>query len=156
MFYKVIMLSALIGLNSFASVSTAKKIHDTRGSAVTKYKNMVIELVDAGFHFSAIPWMKEYLTRSNAKFDSKLERAFEEMVAVVGPRQFETLPLRSLKKQKSNSLYYIIAKKSMRAGKYKTAINYAKNINPNHPIRPFASNLLGAANANLGRYEASL
>ncbi|MCO4753566.1 MAG: hypothetical protein KC478_03745 [Bacteriovoracaceae bacterium] len=156
MFYKFIMLLALIGLNSHASISTAKKIHDSRGSVITKYKSMVIELVDAGFHFSAIPWMKEYLTRSNKKFDSKLERAFEELVAVVGPRQFETLPLRSLKTQKSNSLYYIIAKKSMRAGKYKSAINYAKSINPNHPVRPFASNLLGAASANLGRYETSL
>ncbi len=156
MFYKIIMLAGLFGLNSIAAVNQAKRAYDSRSSLTKKYRTMVIELVDAGFHYSAVPWMKEYLTRSRSSFDSKLEKAFEEMVAVVGPRQFETLPLRSLRGKKSNSLYYVIAKKRMRSGKYSDAISYAERVNSNHPIRPFASNLLAAANSNLGRYSSAL
>ena len=156
MFYKVIMLTGLIGLNSFGSVGQAKKVYDSRLSLTKKYRAMVIELVDAGLHFSAVPWMKEYLTRSKSSFDTKLEKAFEEMVAVVGPRQLETLPLRYLRRKNSNSLYYVIAKKKMRAGDIRNAANYADRVNSNHPISPFASNLLAAANSNIGKYSTAL
>ncbi len=139
-----------------ASVSGAAKAYSARGNNSKKYRNMVVELVEADLHFSAIPFMKEYLVKTNAKFDGRLESAFEEIVAIAGPRQFETLPTGALKGNKSNSLAYVLAKKYLRSGDYRAAINTASGINPNHPAYPFATNLMGAAASNIAKYDQAI
>lgn len=49
-----------------------------------------------------------------------------------------------------------MAKKALRKGKPAQAIKRAANINPNHPVYPFAANLLGAAFASVGKNDDSI
>ncbi|MEX1100199.1 MAG: hypothetical protein WEB87_07225, partial [Bacteriovoracaceae bacterium] len=68
----------------------------------------------------------------------------------------ETLPAKYLRGNKSNSLSFVLAKKALRKGKPAQAIKRAANINPNHPVYPFAANLLGAAFASVGKNDDSI
>ena len=145
-----------LSLSAQASLSGAESALRKRGSVATKYRALVIELVDAGKHFAAIPFMKEFLVRTDRKLDGELEKALEEIIALAGPRQFEILPMRALKGNKSNSLSYVMAKKLIREGELNRAIKVAEDINPNHPVYPFTANLLGTAYAGLGRTEGAL
>lgn len=154
------LLAALFCAEAGASLSGAEKAYRARGNSSSKYRVLVIELTQAGRHFAAIPYMKEYLAKANTSrsknFDGALEKAFEEIVAIAGPRQFETLPMRYLAGKKSNSIRFIRAKKYLRSGDFAKAIREGEGVNPNHPIYPFVSNLLGAAYANLGKTDSAL
>lgn len=152
----IIAAFLLISFGAEASLNGAARAYSSRGNSAKKYRDMVVELVDADLHFAAIPFMKEYLVKTNARFDGRLERAFEEIVAIAGPRQFETLPTGALKGNKSNSLAYVLAKKYLRSEDYRAALSVASGINPNHPSYPFAANLMGAASSNIGKYDQAV
>lgn len=159
MLYRIVILASIFAFEAreaSASLSGAEKAFNSRGATVNKYRALVVELVDAGKHFAAVPYMKEYLVKTNRKLDGQLERAFEELVSVAGPRQFETLPMAALKGNKSNSLSYIMAKKHIRKNEFSNAIKTAEGINPNHPVYPFAAHLLGVAYSSLGKTQSAL
>jgi len=145
------IISLLVFDSAFASLSGAASALNSRSRSVAKYEKLVIELVESKYYFSAIPYMKEFLAKSNSKLSGKLEKAFDEMLTYTGTKQFEVLPLKYLRKSNSNNTKYILAKKYLRKSKTtRLAIKYAESINPNHPVYPFAAHLLASAYANLG------
>jgi tetratricopeptide (TPR) repeat protein len=147
----ITLLLFCLSMEVYASLNGAAKALRARGSKASKYRSLVIELVEAKYYFSAIPFMKEYLSQSRSKLDGRLEKAFDEMLTYTGTKQFEVLPIRYLKKSSSNNIKYILAKKYLKSNKTtREAIKYAESINANHPVYPFAAHLLGAAYANLG------
>ena len=144
-FYKyisVVIGSVFFSSTAIASLNSASNIYGTRMERTKKYRKLVIELSQANLHFSAIPWMKEYLISSKSKLDSMLEAAFESILTHTGSKQFELLPLKYLIRSSSNSLRFVIAKKLYKEGKYSNALTYAKKINPNHPVYPFSAHLV--------------
>lgn len=153
----IILITLSFCLEAFASLNGAASALKARGSSSARYRNLVLELVDAKFYFSAIPYMKEYLTKSRKGLDGRLEKAFDKMLTYTGTKQFETLPIRYLKRSNSNNVKYILAKKYLKSQKTtRLAIKYAEDINANHPVYPFATHLLGAAYANLGANSNAL
>lgn len=152
MFYKLTILAILMALGAQASLTGAQKAYRARGDSASKYRALVIELADAEKYFAAVPYMKDYLIKTDRKLDGQLEKAFEQILAVAGPRQFETLPMKALRGNKSDSLSYVVAKKLIRDGEYRQAVKTVQGINPNHPIYPFAAHLMGAAYANMGKH----
>lgn len=152
LFLNFLLLStASAGYRSAESVYNSKKYRKS-----TMARKIVIELVSDKFYFAAIPWMKEYLISSNKKLDGEIERAFDRILTNAGTGQFELLPIKFLKRSSSNSIRYLIAKKYLRQNKAANAIAYASKINPNHPVYPFAANLLGTAYSIKGNQRASI
>lgn len=156
-FLLVIVINFLILSQAFAGWRSAETVYNSK-----KYKKssttrrIVIELAQEGFFFAAIPWMKEYLISSRKNLDGELERAFDRILTNAGTGQFELLPIKFLKRSSSNSIRYLIAKKYLRKNKASTAISYASKINPNHPVYPFAANLLGTAYSIKGNQRAAI
>lgn len=143
--------------SSFASWRGAESVYNSRKyNSKKNARKIVIELVNEGLYFSAIPWMKEYLTSSSARFDGSIEKAFDKILTYAGTSQFELLPIKFLKRSSSNSIRYLIAKKYLRLNKATRAIGYASKINPNHPVYPFAANLLAVAYSMNGNQRASI
>lgn len=152
----LILITLMISSEVCASLSGANSALRKRNTS-KKYRQLVLELVDAKYYFAAIPYMKEYLARSQSKLDKRLERAFDRMLTVTGTKQFEVLPVKYLRKSKSDNIKYILAKKLLKSKKTtRTAVKLAEDINPNHPVYPYATHLLGAAYANLGAKSNAL
>lgn len=142
---------------AFAGYRDADRAYSSRKlSSQATARKIVLELVEDQLYFAAIPWMKEYLTSRGARFDSQIEKAFDRILTNAGTSQFELLPIKFLQRSSSNSIRYLIAKKYLRKDKASLAIKYASKINPNHPVYPFAANLLGVAYSMRGNQKASI
>ncbi|MAZ48296.1 MAG: hypothetical protein CME65_07015 [Halobacteriovoraceae bacterium] len=136
------LMSAFISTTGVAGWNQANQAFQS--NAGNKEKRILLELVDEGYYFSALPLMKEHLTTSSRDLDLAMERALSKIIATVGVKQFETLPSRYLARSSSQNMRYINAKKLMREQKYADAIRLLKGIRKNHPISPYAYNMLGS------------
>ena len=117
MFSKVLTICLFItSLNAFPSWNAAKNEFDKRGFTARQQRNIIIELVKDGYVYSALPWMKEYLTTDSRVLDRRIDSALSRIINRAGTKQFETLPLRFLNRSKSDNIRFIIAKKYLRDG----------------------------------------
>lgn len=114
-------------------------------------RKLVIELVDAGHPFAAIPFMKDFLVRNQSALDESLDRAFEKLISYSGVRPFEVLPDDVLARSRSSIVRYILAKKYFRKNKTTAALEELTRVNANHPVYPFALNLRAAIHGVLGK-----
>ena len=140
--YTVSILLFVFITQTQASWNSAEKQYSQRKLSTTKVRNISLELIDGKFYFSALPWFKEYLARGTKRLDRKTELALGKLIDEVGLKQFETLPIKFLKRSKSDNIRFIVAKKFLRAKKYDTARAYLDDISINHKIYPFAQNML--------------
>lgn len=150
MFSKII-LSLFITTSAFASYESAEKLYGRGSLSLSGYRNMIIELVDSGYFFSAVPWMKDFLVKNSRPLDAELERAFDKMIYVTGVKPFETLPERVLSRSRSGNVRYILAKRLLKRGKYQEALDYLNKVSADHPAYPFISNLKATTHASQGR-----
>jgi hypothetical protein len=106
---------------------------------------MVAELIEEKMYFSAIPFIKEYLSITNKVNDSAVDKVVDALIAEVGVKQFEVLPETILAKSNAPSIRYILARKAFRQGKNDLALKYLdKTIEDWNPVKPFALLLEGS------------
>ncbi len=141
----------ILSLNLFAGYNQADRVLKKRMNYDVKLKVLVQNLVEDKLYFAAIPWVKEYLVRGRSKYDSKFEKSFSQILRNVGTAQFETLPVKFLKRSRLNTVKYILGKKLIKERKYNDANRYLKSINPNHSIFPFAMNALATSYSVIGK-----
>ena len=141
-FLFTMLLASFLSGNSFAGWNQANRAFDSNIS--NKLDRILLELVDGGYYFSALPLMKEHLATNQSDLNLSMEKALSKIIATVGVKQFETLPGQYLQRSNSQNIRYINAKKLMREQKYGDAIRLLKSIRRNHPISPYAFNMLGA------------
>lgn len=55
--------------SAFASYDEADKIYGKGSISLSGYRRTIIELVHGGFYFSAVPWMKDYLVKSEGPLE---------------------------------------------------------------------------------------
>lgn len=113
-------------------------------SGASSWRKIVIQLVNEGYPFSAVPFMKEYLVQNRSSLDEDLDEAFEKMIVKTGIRPFETLPDNILGASRSSIVRYILAKKHFRKGRWSEALTEVNRVNANHPVYPFAVHLRAA------------
>lgn len=139
MFLRLLTLTLLAqAICSFASINDAARIYQKNRR---DYRNLTISLVEGGYYFSALPFMKEYLVSNKGRVDESLERAFDKLLSYTGSKPFEVLPSQTLNRINSSNVKYILAKKYFREGKYQTAQKMISSINASHPVYPFALHL---------------
>ena len=108
------------------------------------YAQIVEALVENDLYFASVPFVKEYMVRGRRTTDKNIDRLMDQVIANIGVRQFEILPLNILKNQTAPIVYYILARKYFRLEKYKESLYYLeKKIPRGHPARPFALLLKG-------------
>ena len=147
-FLKYIGLSLTLGVasvNIYGGAGEAwNNLVRSRGS-VSSYPSVVKELLDDNLYFTAIPYLKEYLSRSNGNISKEVDFLIDQVVTQVGVRQFEVLPRAILNRTKAPIMRYILAKKYFRVGDYNSALKALNGTIPrNHPAKPFALLLEGS------------
>lgn len=139
------LLSLVVSAPVFAGVNEAWSNLVRSRASVSSYPAVVKELLDDGLYFTAIPYIKEYLSRNSGAISKDVDNLIDEVVTQVGVRQFEVLPIGILQRTKAPIIRYILAKKYFRVGQYDKALRTLNGSIPrNHPAKPFALLLEGS------------
>ena len=151
----LVLLMSIFCLSSFANLSSSRNaLVKNRGLA--RNQAVSLELIKNGYYFTAIPWVKEFFTKNRGAIDSSMERAIDKLINIVGTRQFELIPVKYLRRSKSDSVRYIIAKKLLRKNKVQLALQYVSKINANHPVYAYALNLKATAYSIQGKSKSAI
>lgn len=135
-----------VGMNAEASISGARKLYQTGDKS--RYAQVAAELVQEKMYFSAVPFIKEYLSSTGRVNDTAVDKVLDDVITQVGVKQFEVLPENILQKSNAPTVRYILAKKAFRLKKYDQALKYLdRKIEDWHPVKPFALLLEGSTYA---------
>lgn len=143
---RYLIILFFFAFNSFGNTSFSK---------ASQFRGQIIDLVDSGYFFSAIPYMKEYISLK-AKVDRELEKRLEMIISKSGVKPFEVLPESILENINSGSIKYILSKKYAKKKQFDKAVQLLKSINSNHPIYPFVQNLLGSVYSLMGNEKLAI
>ncbi|HXH29951.1 MAG TPA: hypothetical protein VNJ01_03995 [Bacteriovoracaceae bacterium] len=144
MFSKILLLSLMTLSTSWAFADTTSR---------NASKKSILELVDDGYYFSVVPWMKEYLVQSDRNLDREIEATLDKMLYVTGVKPFESLPEEILKRSRSGNIRYILAKRLFRKGKAKEALSELAGIKSDHSAYPFVSHLKATIHSSLNNHS---
>lgn len=136
-----------------ASYESAEKLYGRGTINLSGYRKTLIELIKDGYYFSVIPWMKDYIVKTDKKTDSELDEALDSMLYHTGVKTFESLPEAALKKAKSGNIKYILAKKLFKKGKASEALAELTSIPGGHSAYPFVAHLKGVIYSSLNNLK---
>lgn len=148
MFSKILFLSILVSTSVFASYEAANRTYGKGTISLSGQRRTMLELVEDGYYFSVVPWMKDYLVK-HSSLDAELEKALDRMLYVTSVKPFESLPVQILKRSRSGNIRYILAKRLLKLGEYQSALNELKGIDNDHPAYPFIAHLRGTIYGHL-------
>ncbi len=143
----------VVSTQAHAQLDRAWELLRTDNRTTQNYPGIIEILVKQKLYFTAVPYIKEYLTRNEGRTDQNLDLLIDKVVSVVGVRQFEVMPERFLERSAAPTLQYVLAKKYFRAQQYdraRQALN--RTIPSTHPVKPFALLLEGSIASIQGRY----
>lgn len=141
MFSKIFLLSLLIVPTAWSSYESADRSFGKGTINLAGYRRIIKELVDDGYYFSTVPWMKDYIVKNQTRLDSEMEHTLDEMLYHTGVKPFESLPEDVLRRSRSGNIRYILAKRLFKKGKNQEALNELNDIAGDHPAYPFVANL---------------
>ena len=153
----IFLISSLLSYSLFANAPSAWETLVRSKGAVSSYPIVVQELLKDDLYFTAIPYLKEYLSSNNRRMSKRVDALIDRVVTQVGVRQFEVLPNSILGRTNASTIQYILAKKLFRSGKYQSALNKLNGtIEREHPAKPFALLLEGSIFALMGKEKSAV
>lgn len=153
MFSKIWLVYFLTITSCWAAYEAADRQYGRGSISLSGSRKTIIELVNSGYYFSTIPWMKDYIVKSGKPLDDELEEAFDKMLFHTGIKTFESLPLEVLKRSRSGNIKYILAKKLLRKGSSSDALNQLNDISGDHSAFPFVANLKATIYSDMGNFK---
>ncbi len=147
MFSKILPTVFLLSIMSFSVAADAN---------LSNYRSTIIELVNDGYYFSVVPWMKDYLVKHNGQLDSGTEAAFDKLISHTGVKVFESLPENVLSRSRSPNIRYILAKRMMKKGKFQNALGELKGVSGDHPSYPFIAHMMGTIYGSLNENDSAI
>jgi hypothetical protein len=153
MFSKAFLLSVLMIPSAWSSYEAADRHYGRGNISLSGYRKAIIELVNGGYYFSTVPWMKDYIVRSDRQLDSEMEQVLDTMLYHTGVKPFESLPENILKRSRSGNIRYVLAKRLFAKGSYREALNELSGISSDHSAYPFISNLKGTIYAAMNSHS---
>jgi hypothetical protein len=153
MFSRLIFATLLTSASAFADYSQAEKTYGQGSISLSGYRRTIIDLVDGDFYFSVVPWMKDFLVKSNGPLDSEMENALDRMLDHTGVKIFESLPEGILKRSGSANIRYILAKRLLGNNKPREALMELNRVPVEHGAYPFVANLKGVVHSALGEND---
>lgn len=152
MFSKIIV-GLLISVPALASFESAQKLYGKGSISLSGERRTIIELVNSNYHFSAVPWMKDFLVKNTKTLDKDLENAFDKMIYVTGVKPFETLPEEILSRSRSGNIRYILAKRLFKRNKPNEALAELNRVGGDHPAYPYVAHMKGTIYASLNKFS---
>ncbi len=153
----ITLIIAYSSLNCFADINRAMAIYNKTGNQISNYPHVAKELVADGYYFAAMPFLKEYLVDHKGSWHGDVDGLIDQVISVVGPKQFEVLPESVLQRSKAPVVKYILARKYFRIGKYSEALDQIKNKIPDrHFIMPYALLLQGSIETILKKHDHAI
>jgi len=157
MFSKLFLLVfVILSLSAHASLEGASRIYSQGSVSLSGYQRMIIELVEDEYYFSAVPWVKDLLVKSNGTVDPSVDRAIDEILTRTGVKPFESLPEEVLRRSKSGHIRYILGKKLFKAGESTEALEVLNTTEFEDRAFPFIANLKGVIYSDLERYAEAV
>ena len=143
MFSKKIALTLCMtfSLSATASYKEAESTYGKGSISLAGYRRILVNLVNDGYYFSSVPWMKDYLVKSSGALDGEMEKTLDTLLTVTGVHPFENLPLNTLGRSRSANIRYIVAKKLFKKERYQEALTELGTLDTDHPNYPFSSHL---------------
>lgn len=143
MFSKKIALTLCMtfSLSAIASYKEAESTYGKGSISLAGYRRILVNLVNDGYYFSSVPWMKDYLVKSSGALDGEMEKTLDTLLTVTGVHPFENLPLNTLGRSRSANIRYIVAKKLFKKERYQEALTELGTLDTDHPNYPFSSHL---------------
>lgn len=155
-----IFLSIVLISTAFASSASVEKAgtYYNKNKRSTKYYPFIAEeLIKDNLYFSAVPFIKEYLSAGKSVKSKKIDAIIDELIINVGIKQFESLSIRALSRSNAQSLKYIQAKKYFSQSKYNRALKAVRGVyDENHPAKPFALLIEGSIYALLNKNKSAV
>lgn len=154
----IIFVAALAALNiGLASVEKAGDYFEKNRRSTKYFPAVAKELISEGLYFSAIPFVKEYLTAGMNSQDKAIDGMIERIITEVGAVQFEILPAKILERSSAPSLHYVLAKKYFAVGSHDRALSELNKIlDKKHPSLPFALFMKGSIYSVTGKYASAV
>ena len=149
MFSKIFVASLFVISVAHASYEGAESNYGKGNISLSGYRRTILELVNGGYYFSVIPWMKDYIVKNDRTLDSEMELALDKMLYHTGVKPFESLPESILRRSRSGNIRYILAKRLFIKKQYQAALNELSGIDADHTAYPFIANLKGAIFSHL-------
>ncbi|MFG1500646.1 hypothetical protein ABMA70_10615 [Halobacteriovorax sp. XZX-3] len=154
--FKKALITFLILSQAYALESIWTDLTKSK-NRISRYPNIIKELIDKEMYHTAVPYVKEYLVTYKGRTNKNFEYLFEQVVSKVGDRQFILLPENYLQNIDSPTLKYLLAKKQLKRRKYKEALQTLNGTIPaSHPVKPFALHLEGVAFTMLRSFKAAV
>jgi len=154
---KLIIIFFILSSSALASPERAWDILVRSRGSISSYPGVVKELLKDRLYFTAVPYLKEYLTSRNGQISKDVDLLIDNVVTQVGIKQFEVLPQSILRKTNAPIIKYILAKKYFRSGDYSKALNALNGTIPrNHPSKPFALLIEGSIFSILNKSKSAV
>jgi hypothetical protein len=148
------LLVLFISLNTFASLKRAAILYGRGNPKPQQIREMIINLVDAGYPMAAMPFLKEYIV-NRGQVNSKLEKYVEEIMHYAGVKPFQVLSFNILKNAKSPSIKYVLAKKYFARNKMAIALKHLRQITSEAKVYPYAAHMKAVIHSTENRQEVA-
>ena len=145
------LLGLLISSSAFGSYESAEQLYGKGSISLSGYRRTIVELVNSGYYFSAVPWMKDFLVKNNKSLDADLENVFDKMIYATGVKPFETLPEEILARSRSGNIRYILAKRLLKRNQHEAALAQLNRVNTDHPAYPYVAHMKGTIYSIMGK-----
>ena len=153
MFSKFLLISLLLIPQAFADYAAGEKNYGSGTVSLSGYRRTIMDLVRGGHYYSVIPWMKDYLVKTNSNLDNEMEETFDTLLVHTGVKIFESLPEDVLRRSRSGNIRYILAKRLLKKGQLQDALNEIQNVGADHFAYPFIANMKGVLHSGLTHYQ---
>jgi tetratricopeptide (TPR) repeat protein len=154
--FRRFILLFLLSFEAFASFTTAERLYGKSSAGFAGYKNVITELVSDGYYFSVLPWVKDYIYKSEGNLPREMESAIDAISIYTGTRIFNTLPEKILKRSSSSTIRYVLAKRLLLDEKHLEAIAELNRVSGDDTNYPFVLNLRASIKSSIGEYDSAI
>lgn len=154
--FSLILFLTLVIASANAGVERAWDILVKSNGRTNYYPSVINELVKDELYFTSVPYIKEYLIRTEQKIDKSFDTLIDNVVTRVGVKQFEVMPEKYLNNSRAPMIRYILARKYFRKKEYAKVLEILNGSIPrNHSAKSFSLFLEGSAFSILGKYSSA-
>lgn len=155
-FLVIVAIGGVVG-SAHASIQKASDYYYKNSRSIKYFPAVAKELLDEKLYFSAIPFIKEYLTAGLSSQDRAVDGMIEDIISEIGSVQFEMMPKNVLERSSAPGLHYVLAKKYMAAGENDRALlELNKILDKKHSSLPFALLMKGSILSIQGKYASAV
>jgi len=156
MFSKLILIILFLTQIASAGFNEAERIYSGSSQSLSIYKKVIRELMEDKLYFSVVPWVKNYLVKSQGMVDREMDIIIDQMSSETGLKLLDSLPDHVLKKSSSSSLRFILATRYLNQEKHLEALAELNRIPSTDESYPIVLNFKSIIKSIIGEHSESM